>query len=86
MNVTVIGVTGKHGELVTASVMAYTVVHEVFGRIPTTDVPTISTHALQTTWEVTTRGVMLFVIMEEHRIATPVTVLRDFMENVVDIK
>lgn len=84
MNATVDGTIGAHGERVTESVMANTVVHEALFIQVTKGVMTDSTHALHRARDGPTRDVMHFVIMEEHQMATNVDVLQDFLEHAVD--
>lgn len=84
MNATVDGTSGLHGGLVKASVMADTVVHGVFGRQLSPNAPTNSPLALHPARDGNIRGVMHFVLMEEHQMATLVDVLQDFMGHAVD--
>lgn len=83
-NATVVGAVGHHGGRVTVSVMAAIVVHDGCTIQLNPGVLTISAHALQTIWDSTIRGVMNFVIMEEHLMATIVDVLQDFMDHAAD--
>lgn len=85
MNVAVGGKNGKHGGLATANVMVDAADQEVCGCIPTSPgVSSISQHVQPLVVDGNTQGVTHFVTMEEHQIATHVTVLQDFMDIAVD--